>query len=218
MLPLTVLERNKNMILYEIPPGKPDPKQRCALHEESRNRVFQSGLKGAACWYYTFNFLRRRIGKNAGSELSKEREVEKACSQRRKELTAYDNAFPISIAELYTQSEIALLKRLNLQNAQLLLDSQMANSPAVTANLNGRSSLVPYLEEFLREKKYANLYEFLIFKRSMKSIEINTKFLKSINFNMQTLTAADNWKKLILNNKLLQLISLSVTFLQIFII
>jgi hypothetical protein len=196
VLPLTVLERNKNMILYEIPPGKPDPRQRCALHEESRNRVLQSGVKGGACWYYTFNFLRRRIGKNACSELSKAREIEKACSQRRKELTAYDNAFPLSIAELYSQSNISLLKHCDLEKGQLLLDSQILNLPFVTENLEGGSSLVPYLQEFLREKKHANLYEFLIFKRSSKIIEIDTEFLKHFNFDMQTLTTADKWKKL----------------------
>lgn len=49
MLSITILKNNSNCILYEIPPGKPDPKQECVLGEDQRKRVLQSALKGS-CW------------------------------------------------------------------------------------------------------------------------------------------------------------------------
>ena len=84
MLSLSLLENNKNAILYEIPHGKPDPNQKCTLGDDTRDRVFQSAYKSNTCWYYNMNFIRMRICNDPCEELLKERENEKLCSQEEK--------------------------------------------------------------------------------------------------------------------------------------
>lgn len=195
MLPISILEKTSTGIIYEIPPGKPDPEQKCNIDKETRSRVLQSGLKGATCWYYAFNFLRKRIGKNPCVGLEIARAIEKACSQRRKEQAAYDNAFPVSIAELYSKSDARLMKKLNLKTAKLFLESQTSSSFALSETLEGRSSLIPYIKEFLREKKYKNMHEFLIYKRVSKTVEINIKFLSNFKTDIHKMTEHEHWKK-----------------------
>lgn len=194
MLPLFTLEKTKNSILYEIPPGKPNPNQECTTGEDKRERVFQSGQKGASCWYYAFNFLRKRIGKNPCKELLVEREIEKICSQRRKEQTTYDNAFPISIAELYSESDMALLQSTDLKIAQLFLESKVSSSLNFSETQEDRSSLLPYIQEFINEKKHKNMFEFLFCKRASKLIELNKTFLSQVN--VTNITKNKKWKQL----------------------
>lgn len=198
MLPISILEKTSNSILYEIPAGKPNPKQKRALNEETRDRVVQSAMKGASCWYYTFNLIRSKIGKNPCEELMKERDIEKLCSLRRKELTSYDDAFPISIAELYSESDNELLKQMDLKNARLFLKEQKLDQSmsSLSETLEGRSSLNSYLEEFVKENKYKNLHEFLLYKRSSKSMEINLKFLSSFATDIDKMLKHENWEKL----------------------
>lgn len=195
LLPLVTLERTDNSILYELPPGKPDPNQKCTVGEESRTRVLQSGVKGACCWDYTFNLIRPRIGKHPDKELLKERFIEKICSQRRKELTAYDDAFPISITELYLQSTATLLEKFDLEKAQLFLKDPDSSLCCFSAILDDRSNIIPYIQEFIKEKKHKNMYEFLIFKRSCKSIELNLKFLNHFPTDIDKMIEDENWKK-----------------------
>ena len=101
--------------------------------------------------FLAFNFLRKRIGKNPCAELLNERAIEKACSERRKEQTIYDDAFPVSIAELYSKSDSSVLQRLDLKNAQIFLKSQLSSSCNISETLEGRSSIVPYIQEFIKE-------------------------------------------------------------------
>lgn len=201
MLPLSVLKNINNSILYEIPPGKPNSTQQCSTEEDKRERVLQDSMKGAACWYYTFNFIRKRIGKNPSKELLNERAIEAICSQRRKEQTAYDDAFPVSIAELYSKSDVSLLKRLDLKNAQLFLESKLSSFFNLSESLEGRSSIVPYIQEFIKEKKHDNMYDFLIYKRASKIIELNMNFLSNFKTDIHKMTEHERWNELDIEQK-----------------
>lgn len=192
MLPLSILEKTCDSVLYEISPGKPNPQEMYPKGVDKRERVFQSGLKGVACWYYAFNFLRRRIGKNPCESLLAERAIEKLCSQRRKEQTAYDDAFPVAIHELYSKSDISIIRKLDLKHAQLFLESPLASLDP----LDGRSSLLPYIQEFIKEKTHKNILEFLVFKRASRLIQINMNFLNNFNTDVHKMIGHKKWKKL----------------------
>lgn len=195
MLPISILKKTSSCILYEIPPGKPNPEQRCTTGEDERDRIEQLAMKGAACWYYVFNYIRLRIGKDPCEELREERENEAICSQRRKEQTAYDDAFPVSIAELYSISDMSLLQRLDVKNAQEFLNSELSSSCNLSEPLEGRSSIVPYIQEFVEQNKHSNMREFLLFKRASKMIEINMKFLSNFNTDVYKMTESKQWNK-----------------------
>lgn len=195
MLPVSVLENNSTSILYELPAGKPNPQQQCVAQEERRDRVFQSSMKGANCWYYTFNFIRKRIGKNPSQELMAERAIESICSQRRKELTAYDDTFPVTIGELYSDSDMELCKRLDLKTAQLFLMSEFSTCCSLSEIMDGRSSIVPYIQAFINEKGHNNMCDFLRYKRASKLIEINMKFLSHFRTGVHQLLGHPQFKE-----------------------
>lgn len=171
-LPLSTLEKTDTSIVYQLPPGKPDPTQACQVGKEKRRRVLQKALKGGTCWYYAFCLLRGRIGKYPCKELLKDRAFEKLCSQRRKEQTAYDAAFPIPIAELYSSEDASWVRRLNLENAETFLKFYKSSKKPQGPDL------LPYIEEFIKVKTHPNFHAFLLFKRASKIIEINTNFLE----------------------------------------
>lgn len=166
-LPLYTLEKTRTGILYELPPGKPDPTQKCVPGKEKRERVPQKRLKDGTCWYYALNFLRPRIGKNPSDLLLTDRSEEKLCSERRKEQSAYNAAFPIALGNLYSKSSVSVLQSITLENVKEVLGW-------------GIKPLTPYIKEFIETKNHSNFHEFLIFKRSCKMIEINMKFLRKI--------------------------------------
>ncbi len=55
-MPIRALERSTNSLIYELPPGKPDP-------YDDRGRIKQKAQTISACQYYVLNRLRHRIGK-----------------------------------------------------------------------------------------------------------------------------------------------------------
>ncbi|MCE2983497.1 MAG: hypothetical protein LW832_08020 [Parachlamydia sp.] len=109
MLPINILEKTDNCIIYELPAGKLSPDQPCSLDGERRQRVFQPAYKGNTCWYYTLNFLRNRIGKQAPDGFSKERKIEKLCSERRKQQTLFENSLPAIADQLKTEMGLKML-------------------------------------------------------------------------------------------------------------
>ncbi len=201
MLPITILQKTENSILYGLPAGKPNPHLKCNKGEDVRSRVLQTGAKGAACWYYTFNFIRLRIGKNPCSDLRQERALEEICSRRRKEQKAFDDMLPFSIDELYSKSDSSILEKLDLENAQTFLDNLSSASCILSENIEVRLSLTHCIKEFLNEKTHKNLHEFLIFKRSSKTIEINLKFLQNFKTDVHKMLEHQNWEKLDIENK-----------------
>jgi len=55
MLPLSILERTDNSILYEILAGKPNPNQKCTDDVDTRDRIEQS---------FNFHLFRTKIVSN----------------------------------------------------------------------------------------------------------------------------------------------------------
>lgn len=167
MLPLSILERTDTSILYEIPAGKQNPKETCSVGEDNRERVRQSADKGNTCWYYTFNFIRKRIGKNPSKELTKERESEKLYSSLRKALTRHENSLPAIADLLCTEEATKTLENLNLERVALLMVNKEALKPTLdmAGKLEGRPSLFSFLEEFINENKCKNMHEFLLNKK-----------------------------------------------------
>lgn len=205
MLPISILETTSNSILYEIPPGKPNPLQTYTAGVDERERVLQMGNKGNSCWYFVFNCIRKRIGKICLESFLMDRKIEILCSQRRKEQTAYDNSFPVPFSQLYTTSDKSLLMLMDLKAAELFLKSKSDDDFNQSEIQEGRSSLKPYLQEFIKEKKFPNFYEFLLFKRYSKAFEINMKFLSYFETNVNDLLEDEKWKKLEISKKAIDL-------------
>ncbi len=95
-----VIYNNSDYILYELPPGKPDPNDPCTketLENDTRQRVLQKGSQGW-CWLAALHTISDRIGKKSIPELHQQRIHERLCSQRRKDLSAINekiqNRFP----------------------------------------------------------------------------------------------------------------------------
>lgn len=87
MNPIYILEKNHNGIIFEIPPGKPNPRG-------EGNRVIQHSQKGPTCWYYAVNRIRTRVGKSADTEGTLERKVEIIGSNWRKKITELYELMP----------------------------------------------------------------------------------------------------------------------------
>jgi hypothetical protein len=95
---VSVVHSSPEFLLYELLPGKPDPQAHCTpetLLHDNRPRVDQAAQKSCTCWYYALNMIRARIGKLSSSDLRKERECEKACSNYRKKITAAWETLPL---------------------------------------------------------------------------------------------------------------------------
>lgn len=86
MASITLLN-TPNSIVYELPPGKPSPKECFTGSPDNRTRIPQPAQKGPACVYYAFNYLRRRIGPIHDKKFARERNIEKIISNWRKSIT-----------------------------------------------------------------------------------------------------------------------------------
>lgn len=189
MLPLTILEKTDNSILYEVAAGKPNPKQKCVVNEDQRNRVIQSAYKGNTCWYYTLNFIRKRVGCEPCEELVKEREIEKLCSLRRKAQTKHENSLPAIADQLQSQVGFETLVGIDLEKAKFFIKNKKTIQPIFESPeaLEGCPSLFPFIEEFLKEGKCKNMHEFLLIKKFNTRNEINMQFLSSFNLSIEKL-------------------------------
>jgi hypothetical protein len=194
MLPISILVKTDNSILYEIPAGKPNPNQKCLLGEDTRDRVIQAAYKGNTCWYYTLNFIRLRIGKNPCQELSKEREIEKVCSLRRKAITEHENSLPAIADQLQTNLGWETLSNIDLEKAKLFIENRETFQPIFETpeTLEGCPSLFPFIEEFLKEGKCNNMHEFLLRKKFKTWNDINIKFLSGFNLSYKKLFSEMN--------------------------
>jgi len=181
MFSLNYLEHSENSALYEIPPGKPNPKEPCMVGIDSRSRVVKGPIKGKESWYYTFNYIRKRIGKNSCEELKNERDIEKRCSQRRKACVLYLDSFPTIVYQIDTdkvRNWLIILDYVAVEDMIKHWDilKKEFEKPEV---LEGGPSLLLSLQEFLKERKDKNLYEFFVRKVYETFNSINADFLTS---------------------------------------
>lgn len=184
-LSINVLEKSKNCILYELPAGKPNKKQPCTVGEDTRDRVIQSAVKGNACWYYTLNFLRHRIGKNPCEQLVRNREIEIICSSRNKAQIKHYESLPFLATTLDTDENKKELQGINKPIAQTLLPKKAGFE--TPESLNGRPSLYPYIVAFVNQNKHENLHAFLLHTAFEKRNEINENFLLQLGVNTEYL-------------------------------
>ncbi len=170
MLQISILERTDTSILYELPAGKPDPRQPCTTGHDTRNRVMQTACKSGTCWYYVFNFIRKRIGTNPCKELLQEREIEKLYSSHRKALTRVDESH---------MKEEQFFNGIDTERARFFINNkeklQTFLKNAVSPDLF--PNMFALLEEFLKESKYTNMDDFLRMKKLTEGVEITTEFL-----------------------------------------
>lgn len=187
MQSLAILVRTENSVLYEVLHDQPKLNERRASDEEKAAKVVQTGIKGACCWDNVFNFLGCR---------GPRKEIEEICSKRVQELTAYDAAFPVTIEELYSESDSLSLRRTSLKNAELFLQSEEASACDSEIEMQqGRSSITSYMKEFIKEKTHTNFHDFLIAKRCEKQIAVNMQFLSKFDTDVHKLTESSEWKK-----------------------
>lgn len=178
--PLHYIDRTNQSFIYEMPLGKPDPNESCRVGEEKRNYVVQSAVKGQQIWYYIFNFLRRRIGKNPCEELKNAREIELIGSQHRKARTALLDSYPTVIQQLNNNEVTQSLMNINRERAVCMLDnwdtcSKYLETPEV---LEGGPSIHPFLREFLASNTHDNMYQFFLQNYLEKHSELDTKVLE----------------------------------------
>lgn len=202
MLPLSVLERTATSILYEIPPGRLDPKQKRTIGEDTRNRIPQLAYKGNTCWYYTLKFIRQQIGKNPCKELTQAREIERLCSLRRKAYTQHENSLPAIADQLFTKKESEILRSIDLAKAKFYVENKQAIQPMMETPevLEGGPSLFPFIEEFAEKGKGSNMHEFLLDRKFSGRTKIDLEFFTNLGIGIKNifaseLTAANGYEK-----------------------
>lgn len=175
MLPIKILERTDHSILYELPPGKPDPKQPCVKGLESRDRVYQTSNKGPNCYYYALNMIRRRIGKNPAQEFHQERRIEKLCSEWRKTIQKLDDSFPISIVALSIQDVKSNFEKWDKSTVAQILKNQVFD-PMWGFQHEQSGKLM--MQAFTEQEEHANFYAFVLAERGKLAMGLNIDFLR----------------------------------------
>jgi len=193
MLPLSILKKTDNSMVYELPPGKPSSTEKYTMDNDCRKWVIQFPYKGNTCWYYTMNFLRKRIGKNSPEELLKERKIEKLCSLRRKKRTEHEKSLPAITDQLSTEFGLKVLGGIDLEKAKIYIENKVIMEPKFNTKeaLEGAPSLFPFIEEFFYEGKQKNMHDFLMNKKFAIRNEIDEEFLTHFHTNKEELLESE---------------------------
>jgi hypothetical protein len=182
MLKLRTLEYSPQSVVYELPPGKPDPQYPYVDGIEERPRVRQSSQKGHHCFYYSLNLIRQRIGASAplSLDLCEKRVVEQICSLWRKKMMQLDSEFPIPFDELVSKKTSGLF---SLKHSAIgyCLRSLEAKLDAQNDASNQERALIPLFHAFLNQRQHYLFDAFLRAEYSRQSIEISRWFLSSVN-------------------------------------
>lgn len=90
--------------------GKPNPLARYpgVGVEDIRGRVRQKGQDNGTCWYYTLNYLRRRVGKDPAAQGLEERRLEKIVSKGRKALSRHGDGLKEHLEYIENNKEFFL--------------------------------------------------------------------------------------------------------------
>lgn len=168
---LRTLEYSSRSVVYELPPGKPDPRLPCMEGVDKRPRIRQSEQKEGTCAYYAINLVRQRIGPFPTTEaLRKARENEQICSLWRKKITRLELDFPIGFGSLFGER----------------IETQMALNHAAIANhlRSGAAKsddINAMFQAFLHQNQYELFYEYLRAEYASKSMEIHRWFLSKVS-------------------------------------
>ncbi|MEK7340149.1 MAG: hypothetical protein AABZ92_05510, partial [Verrucomicrobiota bacterium] len=137
--------------------------------------------------------IRQQIGKKPCEELTKERQIEKLCSLRRKAYTQHENSLPAVADQLFTEKGSDVLCSIDLAKAKLYVKNKQAIQPMIETPeaLEGRPSLFPFIEEFIKEGKKNNMHEFLLDKKFKGRNEIDLGFLINLGTNLEEVLASE---------------------------
>lgn len=168
---LTILEKSDDSIIYELPSGKPNPRQECKSGYEQRERVMQSAQKGFTCWYYASNYLRDRIGKYPSQHFVREREKEKICSEYRKALTRLSNVLPVDMKLIGSPEFERTYECIELRHK----GTMQPDCPKIAA----------FLEEFFNDTsgRFKNANQFAIYKVCSLEDPLHLDLLKKLNWD-----------------------------------
>lgn len=202
---VTRVVKEKGLIIYLLPGGKPDPIAPFPERgmPDTRRRVPQMAYKANTCWYYTFNYLRDRYGKHPSSQKLPGREFEKLASTRRKEVSAHED----SLVGITDQLNQPAYKRILSSIVKKTVDM----NPAIPilrealGSTGGQYELEKFdatIDLFKKQIKYHNLYDFLLYLKLDKRKEINEVFLKKIGESPSKIFEKLSHKDLFLKQKL----------------
>lgn len=201
-IPVQTLVSKENVILYQLPHGKPDPKQNCIVGEiDKRDRVFQSVQKGIECWYYAAKMITSRPPKNPESFSNQNpylinlREGEKLCSFRRKETKKADGLLNFGGHDF----PLEWLDSTDFQQSWGYLDIKKAQIYLTNPQIE-QHKMKGVLCEFVKQKEFTTVSKFLANRKSKmieQQIKVHTNFIKTfcttnkINFELPTPTNYD---------------------------
>lgn len=174
-IPKTI-EHTSNSIMYAMPNGKPNLKQK-VLEEKIPEIILQKKQKGNTCAYYAYNYIRKRIGdnisENSSTQLKKERKIEKICSLYRKEQTKIGNIFDILnplVEVLDNKNEsISLLKVHSIINHLLTKEEAEEAKGILETCLKDNKTGSKSLKNMIEEKEIST------------SLEASLTFYKNLN-------------------------------------
>lgn len=175
-LPLSILEESDQSILYELPHGKPDSRQECKGGLEKRDRVVLSAQKGHTCFYYAMSRIRYRIGKNPSQDLAGQREKERACSEWRKKIAKLLADLPETIT--MSSVEDPMFKESYRRITHRDKFSFISRKESIKKETPQMAS---FLEGFFNDGRFANAYQYAMFKYFGGLDEINTTLHKQLN-------------------------------------
>lgn len=177
MIPIKIVEKKPNSIFYELPAGKPNPKESCPTGVDTRGRVIQKANKGSnTCFYDAMNRIRMRIGKCSGEEFQEQREIEILGSKWLKSCISLQKSLPKLVDTYNSESDRKYHSYITLEMAKKLLESK---NPQIYTKFDGRPSLSVLYEEFVQENKHKNFLVFLEDKLPKKEIAINKKLIEN---------------------------------------
>ena len=107
---------------------------------------------------------------------------------RRKAHTAHEDSLPAIADQLHTEMGLKALQNIDVAKGQFMMDNKAIIQPQIetAATLEGRPSLFPFIEEFLKRKKMqSNIHEFLLNKKFTGLHYIDLNFLKNCGIKVE---------------------------------
>ena len=173
---------NCSSFVFCPPPlGKPNPKEtRPAYGPDTRSRILQKGLKDNTCWYAAFNFIRDRY-KAPNTHSLKARHFEIIASERRKALSAHESTLHPITHDLNRPDCQQFLSKSNKTSIQHPFAKKILNELSRAY----KASLSSVLSDFSSQSRYLNLYDYLVYLKTSKRIEIDESFLSKAKINIR---------------------------------
>lgn len=170
----TMYTQSTQSYILRLPlPGKPDPMQKYESGKpDLRARVLQCANKYNTCWYYVFNYLRKRIGKHPDVQELPERKIEKLLSERRKRKSEYTKKL-LNIIQLLDEPEaVGFFRSCTKEDMEIV-------SLALKPYLRDPKFRVAF-DDFNNQSNFDNLYDYLLWLKTGRFAEIDEKLLHDL--------------------------------------